>query len=135
MVSSPSDQSCSADAVSTPASEHARIVAAIHLRKLAVSVRRRDLLLLLLWAVCTHARAAVSPEAAAQLGTTLTPMGAERAGNADGSIPAWTGGMPAAAAQTTRSRPDPFANERPLFSITASNLPHYNARVPEGAKA
>ena len=27
------------------------------------------------------------------LTTTLTPLGAERAGNADGSIPAWTGGM------------------------------------------
>ena len=38
--------------------------------------------------------AAVSPEQAAELGKTLTPMGAEMAGNADGSIPAWdpTGG-------------------------------------------
>ena len=35
------------------------------------------------------ALAAVSPEQAAQLGKTLTPMGAEMAGNADGSIPAW----------------------------------------------
>ena len=33
--------------------------------------------------------AAVSPEQAAELGKTLTPMGAEMAGNADGSIPAW----------------------------------------------
>ena len=31
--------------------------------------------------------------AATLLTTTLTPLGAERAGNADGSIPAWTGGM------------------------------------------
>jgi hypothetical protein len=27
------------------------------------------------------------------LKTTLTPMGGIRAGNADGSIPAWTGGL------------------------------------------
>jgi Protein of unknown function (DUF1329) len=79
--------------------------------------------------------AAVSPEDIARLGTTLTPMGAERAGNADRSIPAWTGGISAAAVPTAGPRPDPFAAERPLFSITASNLPHYAARIPEGAKA
>jgi hypothetical protein len=61
-------------------------------------------------------------------------MGAERAGNADGSIPAWSGGI-AAPAPVTGPRSDAFAVERPLFSITASNLPHYTARIPEGAKA
>ena len=38
--------------------------------------------------------AAVSADEAAKLGTTLTPLGAEMAGNADGTIPAWTGGLP-----------------------------------------
>ena len=33
----------------------------------------------------------VSEEEAARLGTQLTPTGAEVAGNADGSIPAWSG--------------------------------------------
>ena len=37
--------------------------------------------------------AGVSPEAAEKLGASLTPMGAERAGNDDGSIPAWEGGL------------------------------------------
>ncbi|MGH8347084.1 MAG: DUF1329 domain-containing protein, partial [Pseudomonas sp.] len=37
--------------------------------------------------------AAVPPDEAAQLGKTLTPVGAQQAGNADGSIPAWTGGL------------------------------------------
>ena len=37
-------------------------------------------------------QAAVSAEEAARLGKDLTPTGAERAGNADGSIPEWTGG-------------------------------------------
>ena len=85
-------------------------------------------------ALMSPAHAAVAPADAARLGTTLTPMGAERAGNADGSIPAWTGGM-TAAAQGAGPRPDPFAAERPLFSITASNLPRYADRLPEGAKA
>jgi len=35
------------------------------------------------------ALAAVSPEEASRLGKDLTPMGAEMAGNADGSIPPW----------------------------------------------
>ena len=36
---------------------------------------------------------AVSPQDAARLGAELTPLGGERAGNADGSIPAWNGGL------------------------------------------
>ena len=35
------------------------------------------------------ARAAVSEQEAARLGKELTPVGAERAGNKDGSIPEW----------------------------------------------
>ena len=38
------------------------------------------------------ATAAVSAEEAAKLKTVLTPFGAERAANKDGSIPAWDGG-------------------------------------------
>jgi hypothetical protein len=105
-----------------------------------VSAHRCDLLLLLVCAFgaagfLPPGRAAVPPEDAAKLGTTLTPMGAERAGNTDGTIPPWTGGIAAATESAAGPRPDPFAAERPLFSITASNLPHYAARIPEGAKA
>jgi hypothetical protein len=89
---------------------------------------------MLICAFGAPARAAVPPEDAARLGTALTPVGAERAGNADGSIPAWTGGI-TAAVSAAGPRLDPFATERPLFSITASNLPRYAARLPEGAKA
>jgi len=32
------------------------------------------------------------PDEVHRLSEDLTPMGSERAGNADGSIPAWTGG-------------------------------------------
>ena len=43
------------------------------------------------------AMAAVSAADAAKLGAELTPLGAEKAGNADGSIPAWDGGLTSAA--------------------------------------
>ena len=41
------------------------------------------------------ALAAPTPEQLARLGNELTPVGAERAGNAAGTIPPWTGGLPA----------------------------------------
>ncbi|KAB0763476.1 DUF1329 domain-containing protein, partial [Pseudomonas aeruginosa] len=47
--------------------------------------------------LATQVMAAVSADEAAKLGTSLTPLGAEKAGNADGSIPAWTGGLAASA--------------------------------------
>ncbi len=83
------------------------------------------------------AQAAVTPREADQLKSTLTPMGAERAGNKDNSIPAWTGGFTTAAPgyKEGAARPDPFADEKALFSIVAANLPAYANRLPEGAKA
>lgn len=80
--------------------------------------------------------AAVSEEQAAALGGKLTPLGADRAGNADGSIPAWTGGLrqePGGSVVTPR--PDPFPNEAPLFTITAANVQAYADKLPDGAKA
>ena len=87
--------------------------------------------------VTTAAQAAVSPEEAAKLKTTLTPMGAERAGNADGSIPEWTGGYTKAPANYKQGdpRPDPFAGEKPLYSINAKNMGQYDENLAEGVKA
>ena len=81
--------------------------------------------------------AAVSPEEAAKLGTTLTPLGAEKAGNAAGTIPEWTGGLSkGAAALDARGVPtDPFASEQPLFTITAQNVDQYKANLGEGQLA
>ena len=42
-------------------------------------------------AVTSPAWAELSAADLAKLGTTLTPMGAEKAGNAAGTIPAWDG--------------------------------------------
>lgn len=72
------------------------------------------------------------------LGTTLTPMGAEMAGNKDGTIPAWTGGLrdaPACHEQGSGRLCDPFADEKPLLSITAENMAEYADRLSEGQKA
>ena len=81
--------------------------------------------------------AAVSPDEAAKLGTSLTPFGAEKAGNADGTIPEWTGGL-AANAGTVDSRgflSNPFAGEKPLFTITAQNADEYKDKLTPGQLA
>jgi Protein of unknown function (DUF1329) len=84
---------------------------------------------------------AVSPEEAARLGADLTPLGGEKAGNADGSIPAWTGGLksPADAGfpnyHSPDHYPDPYASDKPLFTITSANLSQYAAKLTEGHKA
>jgi len=84
---------------------------------------------------------AVSPQEAARLGTDLTPLGGEKAGNADGTIPAWSGGLksPADAGfpnyHSPDHYPDPYASDKPLFTITAANLSQYGAKLTEGHKA
>lgn len=85
-----------------------------------------------------HAQAAVDSEAAQQLREALTPWGAERAGNADGSIPAYTGTVKPAASfnpATPGERPDPFAGEQPIVTITASNMAQFRDKLSEGAQA
>jgi len=87
--------------------------------------------------LAANVMAAVSPEEAAKLGTTLTAIGAEKAGNADGSIPAYTGGIPknAGAVDSKGFLADPFANEKPLFVITATTAEQYKAKLSEGQLA
>jgi hypothetical protein len=70
-----------------------------------------------------------------RLGNDLTPIGAEKAGNADGSIPAWDGGLTQAPAGWTPGHGDPFGADKPLYSIDASNLAQYQAQVPAGQAA
>jgi hypothetical protein len=63
--------------------------------------------------------------AAALAEDRLTPTGAERAGNGDGSIPPWRGGGPAAGAEA----------EAPILTLTAANWRDHAAQLPEGAQA
>ncbi len=74
---------------------------------------------------------------ASDLGGKLTPTGAERAGNKDGTIPAWTGGYTTPIPDYAEGdpRPDPFAADKPLFAITAQNYRDYADKLPDGQKA
>ena len=78
--------------------------------------------------------AKVTPEQAARLGNDLTPLGAEKAANADGSIPAWTGGILKAPAGYTPGdhHPDPFADDKILFTIDKSNVDQYKSMLSPG---
>ncbi len=86
------------------------------------------------------APAKVSEQEAARLGRDLTPFGAEVAGNADGSIPAWTGkwrGVPPGVdyAGPGSKPPSPYAGEKPLFSITPQNYREHLEHLSEGQVA
>ncbi|GGP73988.1 DUF1329 domain-containing protein [Shewanella ulleungensis] len=73
------------------------------------------------------ALAKVSQADADTLGTTLTPLGGEKAANADGSIPAWDGGITKPVAGYTKGmhHPDPFPEDKILFTITNANKAQY----------
>jgi len=81
------------------------------------------------------AHAAPSEEDIARLGgPELTPVGAERAGNADGSIPAWKGGVTSAPAGWKPGQPriDLFAKDEPLFRIDKSNVGRHKDKLSPG---
>jgi hypothetical protein len=86
---------------------------------------------------CTSGRAAVSADEAAALGTTLTPMGAEKAGNAAGTIPEWAGGLTTAQPgfKPGGHYPDPYGSDKSLFTIDASNMERYKANLSPGQMA
>ena len=75
--------------------------------------------------------------AAPALAQQTTPMGAERAGNAAGTIPAWDGGItkPVAGYQPGHYYPDPFASDRPTLTITGANADQYKANLSDGQVA
>ena len=81
--------------------------------------------------------AAVTPEEAAKLKTTLTPMGAERAANKDGTIPAWDGGYTKVAPNWKPGdpRPDPFPGDKPRLTIDAKNVDQHADKLSEVTKA
>lgn len=87
-------------------------------------------------AVAMPVGAAVTAEEAARLKSDLTPFGAEKAGNKDRTIPAWDGGYTKSPPgyKSGDRRPDPFANEKPLFSINAKNMDQYADKLTEGVK-
>ncbi len=85
-----------------------------------------------------RAGAGIPVEEAARLGDDLTPVGAEKAGNADGSIPAWNGGLtsPADAGhadfQSGGHHPDPYADDRIITTIHQSNMSLFQDKLTAG---
>ena len=92
---------------------------------------------LLLMGASTMSLAKTTPEEIARLGKDLTPLGAEMAGNADGSIPAWQGGLskPPAGYKKGDHHPDPFAADKVQVTINAANMDKYADKLTAGHKA
>lgn len=81
--------------------------------------------------------AAVSVSEAGRLDAELTPVGAERTGNLEGTIPPWTGGIQGPPEHFVKGQHevDPFSDDQPLHTITAENVADYVERLSEGQKA
>ena len=95
------------------------------------------MLALALAALAIRALAAVSADEAKQLGTTLTAVGAEKAGNKDGTIPEYTGGLkeaPASFKKGSGIRPSPFESEKPRLVIDGKNAAQHADKLTEGTK-
>jgi len=80
------------------------------------------------------ALAKVSAEKAAQLSKDLTPFGAVKAANADGSIPEWTGGITKLPEgyKVGDHHPDPYPNDQIKYTVTSSNLDKYKDLLTPG---
>ncbi len=103
-----------------------------------VSIRCKPLAALLASALLTiaalPAHADLTSAEQDRLGKDLTPMGAEKAGNADGTIPTWDGGLskPIAGFNPKAGYADPFASEKPLYTVTAANMAQYKEHLTPG---
>ena len=91
----------------------------------------------LVLATATPALAKVPQSEADRLGADLTMVGAVKAGNADGTIPAYDGGitMPPAGYAPGTHYPNPFAGDKPTATITAANMAQYAAHLSPGQQA
>jgi mannose-6-phosphate isomerase-like protein (cupin superfamily) len=87
--------------------------------------------------VTAPASGKLTQEEVARLGNDLTPLGAETAGNADGSIPMWTGGITTQPAgyQQGDFHVDPYQDDSVLFTITADNMDQYADKLSPGLQA
>jgi hypothetical protein len=73
------------------------------------------------------------------IGQERLPWGALKDGNADGSIPAWGGGLPvntqpSGYKKDTGFWADPYAADKPLYTITAKNVEQYASKLNEATK-
>lgn len=85
--------------------------------------------------------AKVSAAEADRLGKDLTCVGAEKAGNKDGTIPPfsgkWLGAPPGINYKPNVGEHivDPYPDDKPIFTITAQNMAQYADHLTDGQKA
>ena len=86
--------------------------------------------------ISMQALAKVSAEEALQLTTTLTAIGAEKAGNKDGTIPAFSGKLPhfseSVYSNPGKHLPNPYADEKPITVLTAENYQSHSDKLTAG---
>jgi hypothetical protein len=90
--------------------------------------------LMAIWLLSAQVLGAVSPQQAARLGQDLTPMGAEKAGNATGTIPAWKGGInePLVGYEAGDFHADPFSQDKIKVIVSAKNWQDFEAYLTPG---
>ncbi len=99
---------------------------------------KRSVLALVLCVLFPQVPVAAVPAAQADaLDGALTPIGAERGGNAAGTIPSWTGGYTGRPDGFVAGRryPDPYVGDRPLFVIDRNNMAQHAAHLSPGQQA
>jgi len=78
----------------------------------------------------SNAQAKVNAEQAQQLKQALTPVGAERAGNAEGTIPTWQAGqIEYPPIKPGMHHPNPFADDQPRLVINAANMSAHQSKL------
>ena len=89
-------------------------------------------------ALIATAGAALVTSALAQDGERL-PWGALKAGNKEGTIPAWTGGLPPSTQppgfkKDSGAWTDPYSADKPLYAVTGKNMAEYADKLNETTK-
>ncbi len=81
--------------------------------------------------------AEMTADEVARLGVDLTPLGGEKAGNSDGTIPAWDGGLTTAPSgySVGKHYVDPYASDAITVTINSSNMAEHADKLTEGHKA
>src|SRR5690242_12015316 len=102
-----------------------------------MKLKKLPLVLTVLASACLSAPLYAKDTDVSRLGASLNAMGGERAANADGSIPAWDGGLKPGSlnASATGDYTDPFASEKPLMVISGANAAQYEKLLTPGQMA
>ncbi|MDE0309129.1 MAG: DUF1329 domain-containing protein [Acidiferrobacterales bacterium] len=97
----------------------------------------KSVAVLLIACFSASVNAELTPDQINRLGQDLTPLGAERAGNADETIPEWTGGIvaPPEGYQVGEHHRDPFPDDEILFVIDSNNIEEYREYLSAGHQA